>query len=225
MKFAYYPGCSLIGSAKRLDKATRSILNQLGHTIEEIPEWNCCGALEYGDKGELIKLSGENLKKAGSQSKDIIAPCPACYRNLKEADRKGEYNVVNPLELFDVERLSGLNIKRDLKNMVFTPYYGCVLLRPKETAIKNIYIMEEIITAFGGEIDGEKIRDRCCGGNLFFSNKGMTEKCAGYIASRSKGIFVVYCPLCHMSINTFSGRKVLYLTDLILYLIGERRSI
>ncbi|MCX7966555.1 MAG: heterodisulfide reductase-related iron-sulfur binding cluster [Syntrophorhabdaceae bacterium] len=225
MVYSYYPGCSLTGSAKRLDVATRKILTGLGYTLKEIPEWNCCGAVEYGNKEELLKLSGENLKKAEGLSKHVIAPCPACYRNLKESDHQGIFHIYNPLDLFDISKIKDMGIKRDLKNMLFTPYYGCVLLRPKETAIKNKNIMEEIITGFGGEIDGEKIRDRCCGGNLFFSNKEMTEKCVGLIASRSKGIFVVYCPLCHMALNTFSERKVVYITDIILYILGERKTI
>jgi len=225
MKYSYYPGCSLTGSAKRLDVATKKILTKLGYDIKEIPEWNCCGAVEYGNKEELIKLSRENLKKAEAVSKTIIAPCPACYRNLKESDRDADFNIYNPLDMFNVADIKKLGIQKDLKNMVFTPYYGCVLLRPKETAIKNRNIIEEIITDFGGELDGEKIRDRCCGGNLFFSNKEMTEKCVNLIASRSKGIFVVYCPLCHMAINTFSNRKVVYITDIILYILGERKNI
>lgn len=225
MEYSYYPGCSLTGSAKRLDVATRKILERLGYGLKEIPEWNCCGAVEYGRKEELMRLSAENLKKAETISKSVIAPCPACYRNLKESNIDGDFKIYNPLDLFNLNKIKGLDIKKDLKNMVFTPYYGCVLLRPKETAIKNKNIMEELITDFGGEIDGEKVRDRCCGGNLFFSNKEMTEKCVNLIASRSKGIFVVYCPLCHMALNTFSDRKVLYITDLILYLLGDRKSI
>lgn len=63
MEYSYYPGCSLTGSAKRLDMATRKILLTLGYTIKEIPEWNCCGAVEYGNKEELIRLSRENLKR------------------------------------------------------------------------------------------------------------------------------------------------------------------
>lgn len=225
MEYCYYPGCSLTGSAKRLDSATRKILKKLGYNIKDIPEWNCCGAVEYGNKEELIRLSGENLKKAETVSKDIIAPCPACYRNLKESDRKGDFNIYNPLDLFDTNKIKELDIKKDLKDMIFTPYYGCVLLRPKDTAIKNNNIMEELITYFGGDIDGEKVKDRCCGGNLFFSNKDMTEKCVNFLASKSRGMFVVYCPLCHMAINTFSNRKVVYITDIILYLLGERKSL
>jgi heterodisulfide reductase subunit B len=222
MDYGYYPGCSLTGSARKLDKGVKQMLKKLGHGLKEIPDWNCCGALEYGDRNELVALSKENLKKAESVGREIIAPCPACYKNLKDADSDKEFTILNPLELLEKEVLEAINAKRDLKGKVFTPYYGCVLLRPEGTAIKNKNVMEELITFFGGEIEGEKIKDRCCGGNQFFANKWATEKLSSLIVEKSKGTMVVFCPLCHMALNTFStGRKIIYLTDLVLYIMGE----
>jgi heterodisulfide reductase subunit B2 len=226
MDYAYYPGCSLTGSARKLDKGVRAVFKKMGHTLTDIPDWNCCGAVEYGDRKELTDLSRANLRKAEGLSREVIAPCPACMRNLKEADDDRRFTILNPLELIDKEMLSSLNAKRDLKGKVFTPYYGCILLRPQETAIRNKYVMEEVITSFGGEIDGEKMRDRCCGGGQIFSNKSSTEKLSTLIAGKSKGTFVVFCPLCQMALKTFStGRKVIYLTDLLLYVMGERKAI
>ncbi len=226
MNYVYYPGCSLTGSAKKLDKGVRAVFKKMGHTLTEIPGWNCCGAVEYGDRKELTGLSRGNLRKAERVGKEIVAPCPACYRNLKEADGDSAFTVLNPLELFDREMFSSIDMRRDLKGKVFTPYYGCILLRPKETAIRNKSVMEEAITYFGGEIEGEKIRDRCCGGGRIFVNKGSTEKLSKLIVKESRGIFVVFCPLCQMALKTFgSGRKVIYLTDLLLYVMGENNAI
>ncbi len=222
MNYAYYPGCSLTGSARKLDKGVRAVLAKMGHTLTEIPDWNCCGAVEYGNRRELTSLSRGNLKKAGAISHDIIAPCPACYRNLKEAGSDGPFTILNPLELFDRDLFASLPAKRDLKGKVFTPYYGCVLLRPRETAIRNKNVMEEAITYFGGEIEGEKIRDRCCGGGQIFVNKSSTERLSRLIAEKSRGTFVVFCPLCQMALKTFlRDRKVVYLTDLLLFVMGE----
>jgi heterodisulfide reductase subunit B len=226
MEYAYYPGCSLKGSAKKLDQGVRAVFKKMGHALTEIPDWNCCGAVEYGDRKELTGLSHQNLRKAQRAGKKIIAPCPACYRNLKEADNDNAFTILNPLELFDREMLSSVDMRRNLRGKVFTPYYGCILLRPKETAIRNRNVMEEVITYFGGEIDGEKIRDRCCGGGQIFVNIGATEKLSKLIVGRSKGTFVVFCPLCQMALKTFSGpRKVIYLTDLLLYVMGENNAL
>lgn len=222
MEYSYYPGCSLAGSARKLDKGVRKLFAKLGHRLTEIPDWNCCGAFEFGDRKELVRLSGQNLRKAGSLSSDVIAPCPACSRNLKEANEDGAFKVYNPLDLFDKDFLSSLAIRRDLKGQVFTPYYGCVLLRPKETSIPNPNVMEDFITALGGEVAGEKMKDRCCGGNQFFINKWATEKLSRMIIGNAKGTIVLFCPLCEMALTTFSERqKILYFTDLILYATGE----
>ena len=224
MNLAYYPGCSLTGSARKLDKGVRLICDRLGHTLKEIPDWNCCGALEYGDRNELMAISGENLRKA--QGKEVLAPCPACYKNLKDADSQHAFTILNPLELLTPEALAGIEAKRDLKGRVFTAYYGCLLLRPEATAIRNKYVMEELIASFGGELEGEKVRDRCCGGNQLFVNKWATEKLSKLIIDKSRGTIVVFCPFCHMAMKTFSaGRKVVYVTDLLLYVMGESNTL
>ncbi len=226
MNYGYYPGCSLTGSARKLDKGVRDVLKKLGHSLTEIPDWNCCGALEYGDRSELTELSRENLKKAEGMCREIVAPCPACYKNLKEADGEKKFAILNPLELFNGDILASVTAERDLKGMIFTPYYGCVLLRPQETAISNRNVMEEMITSLGGEVEGERVKDRCCGGNQFFANKWATEKLSRLILDRSRGTMVVFCPLCHMALTTFSNnRKVIYLTDLLLYVMGEKKAI
>lgn len=226
MEYGYYPGCSLTGSAKKLDRGVRHICKKLGHTLTEIPDWNCCGAMEYGNRNELVSISGENLRKAKDIHREIVVPCPACYKNLKEADSDKSFNILSPLELLNPENLSQIEQKRDLKGKIFFPYYGCLLMRPEGSAIRNKNIMEDAITTFGGEIDCEKMKDRCCGGNQLFLNKWATEKLSTLILSKSRGTVVVFCPFCHMAMNTFaSGRKVIYLTDLLLYVMGENKSI
>ncbi len=226
MNYAYYPGCSLTGSARKLDKGVRRIFKMLGHTLTDIPEWNCCGAFEYGDRKELLRLSGENIQKAKPVATDIVAPCPACSRNLKEANKDEGMRVHNPLDLFNKDFLSELVMKRDLKGQTFTPYYGCVLFRPKDTAIPNSNIMEEFVTNLGAEVAGEKIKDRCCGGSQFFINKWATEKLSRMILDKSKGTILVFCPLCQMALKTFSNKeKVVYFSDLILYVTGEENKL
>jgi len=226
MEYGYYPGCSLTGSARKLDWGVRALAKRLGHVLTDIPDWNCCGAMEYGDRKELLALSAENLEKAESLSREIVAPCPACYKNLKDADVEGRFSIVHPLELLEGALAGPIKAQRDVKGKIFTPYYGCLLLRPEGTALKNKNIMEELISSLDGEIEGQRIKDRCCGGNQFFVNKWATEKLSAMIMEKSRGIMVVHCPLCHMALKTFStGRKVIYLTDLLLYVMGEKNTL
>lgn len=226
MAYAYYPGCSLKGSAKRLDRGIKKLFSTVGLVLKEIPDWYCCGAIEYGNAHEIKSMSRRNLQKASVISSTIVAPCPLCAKNLKESNENGEFYIYHPLDILDSNFLLSMSAKRDLKGRVFTPYYGCLLLRPKETAIKDKEVMERVIISYGGEIAGTEVKDRCCGGNKFFVNKELAFRLSNIILQKSRGTIVVFCPLCHMVLNTFSeDRRVVYFTDLILYVLGESRRL
>jgi heterodisulfide reductase subunit B len=45
--YAYYPGCSLSGLGRPYDESLRAVFGHLGLGLEEIPDWNCCGATSY----------------------------------------------------------------------------------------------------------------------------------------------------------------------------------
>jgi len=45
MKTAYYPGCSLEGISVEYDISIRQLFNLLEVTIEDLPDWICCGTL------------------------------------------------------------------------------------------------------------------------------------------------------------------------------------
>ncbi|MBR5500820.1 MAG: disulfide reductase, partial [Clostridia bacterium] len=45
MTYSYYPGCTLKTKAKDLDHYGRLCAEALGITLEEIEEWQCCGAV------------------------------------------------------------------------------------------------------------------------------------------------------------------------------------
>ncbi|MDW8468682.1 MAG: heterodisulfide reductase-related iron-sulfur binding cluster [Burkholderiales bacterium] len=45
-RVAYYPGCALEGTAHAYDRSTRAVGRALGLELEEVRNWNCCGAME-----------------------------------------------------------------------------------------------------------------------------------------------------------------------------------
>ena len=58
MKIAYYPGCTLKTNAKELDYYARKSAEILGVQMEEIENWQCCGAVYPTAKDEIAtKLS------------------------------------------------------------------------------------------------------------------------------------------------------------------------
>ncbi len=87
--YAYYPGCSLQHSAHAYDSSTRCVAEILGLTLQEIDDWNCCGATEYASISSLpaYSLIARNLALASSQgAKELVAPCSACYLNLRKTN-------------------------------------------------------------------------------------------------------------------------------------------
>ena len=58
MKICYYPGCTLKTQAKDLDRYARASAAALGMEMEEIENWQCCGAVYPTARDEIAtKLS------------------------------------------------------------------------------------------------------------------------------------------------------------------------
>jgi heterodisulfide reductase subunit B2 len=92
MRYHYYPGCSLEGTALEYDRSTRAVLAALGVELMEIEDWSCCGASAAEATSGLLALvlPARNLAIAERQpdSMDVLVPCSACYLNLRNAQEK-----------------------------------------------------------------------------------------------------------------------------------------
>jgi heterodisulfide reductase subunit B len=89
--YLYYPGCSMESSAKAYGTSLMAILEPLEMDLEEIDDWNCCGATEYVGISltPAYALISRNLALASQQANGnntVVAPCSACYLNLAKAD-------------------------------------------------------------------------------------------------------------------------------------------
>ncbi len=157
MVFQYYPGCTLRTKAKELDRKARLVAEALGVTLQEVPEWQCCGGGYPVAKGEIAtKLSAvRTLMAAKEADMPVITVCSACHNVLKRvnADMKddatiqdrvnrymqnevpyqGEAQVLHFIEMlrdkvgFDKIRQA---VKNPLTGRKIGAYYGCLLLRP-----------------------------------------------------------------------------------------------
>ena len=54
MKISYYPGCTLKTKAKNLEDAAIAAMVAFGVEFEELPRWNCCGAVHSLADDDLI---------------------------------------------------------------------------------------------------------------------------------------------------------------------------
>ena len=89
--YLFYPGCSMESSAKAYYDSLMAISGPLGLDLEEIRDWNCCGATEYVGLSltPAYALISRNLALAMKQAngtRTVVAPCSACYLNLAKAD-------------------------------------------------------------------------------------------------------------------------------------------
>ena len=88
MNLSYYPGCSLHGSARDYAESILGVCSALDIRLEEIPDWNCCGATAAHsiDHRASIDLAGRNLNLAAElPHADMLVPCPMCFNRLKTA--------------------------------------------------------------------------------------------------------------------------------------------
>jgi heterodisulfide reductase subunit B len=90
-RYLYYPGCSMEGSGRAYQESITGICEPLGITLNEIADWNCCGATEYVgvSLSPAYALIARNLAIAAAEKRDgepLVAACSACYLNLAKAD-------------------------------------------------------------------------------------------------------------------------------------------
>jgi heterodisulfide reductase subunit B2 len=94
MSYLYYPGCSLKGTGRAYEESMLPVFRALNAPLEELEDWNCCGATAYMAISELkaFVLSARNLalaeaKKGGADTIDLVAPCTACYLGLNKTNK------------------------------------------------------------------------------------------------------------------------------------------
>jgi heterodisulfide reductase subunit B len=89
-KVAYYPGCALEGTGHAYNRSTKAVGKALGLQLEEVKNWNCCGAMEVKNVDPKVQtyLSSRVLSIAAHEMRAevVMAPCNGCYHNLKKAE-------------------------------------------------------------------------------------------------------------------------------------------
>jgi heterodisulfide reductase subunit B len=90
-KYIFYPGCSMLRTARPYLDSLMAIRELIGIELEEIEDWNCCGATEYVAVHHLASfaLIGRNLALAEQQTNGtstVTAGCSLCFLNLAKTD-------------------------------------------------------------------------------------------------------------------------------------------
>jgi len=152
----------------------------------------------------------------------------------KEIDYHGNVKVIHFFELIKEIGFNTLKeeVTNPLKNLKIAPYYGCLLLRPKEVGIdsvENPSVMEDFISSLGAEplIDWEA-KSRCCGSYHTVNNKNIVvNSIYGIIENARKfgaDTIITSCPLCAFNLdkrqkeiiendNNFKPMPILFFTQ------------
>ena len=157
MTYAYFPGCTLKTKGKELDIWGRKAAEALGFTLQELPQWQCCGAVYPMAKDEVAtRLSSVRaLMAAAENGQDLVTLCSACHHVIKrvngdmrsndalrdkvtrylglEVPYEGQTSVLHYLEVLR-DRIGwdelAKKVVNPLKGRKIGAYYGCMLLRP-----------------------------------------------------------------------------------------------
>ncbi|MBQ7968633.1 MAG: CoB--CoM heterodisulfide reductase iron-sulfur subunit B family protein [Clostridia bacterium] len=259
MKVSYFPGCTLKNKAKELDRYSYKCAEVLGITLEEIEEWQCCGGVFVTAKNEVAsKLSSVRaLKAAMKKDQPLVTVCSGCHNVIKQtnyamqndkefADKvnrymaedayNGETEVYHYLELlrdtigFDKVKEKVVN---SLQGKKIAAYYGCLLLRPnsvmKMDDPENPRIMEDLISAMGGDPVIYANRNECCGGYIALESPEAAKIRSNDIVRNAKAMgaemIITACPLCKYNlVKNGADIPVVYFTELLAEALGVKEN-
>ena len=211
--YGYYPGCTQESGSKEYDLSVRIVFEQLGIELQDLEDWNCCGAVHTSITEPLLAMSlpARNLALAEKQElKEVVAPCTGCYKNLRSASKaiqadsalrqevnealpdhklEGDIAVKHPLYVivndYGLERLK---VIRPLEGLRVACYYGCVLTRPRDEfdSSEKPQAMDRLMRALGAEAVPFSAKMKCCGGAVLLSHAHIAVDLTGKVLLAAK---------------------------------------
>ena len=265
MQYPYYPGCSLHEKAADLNESAINAAQKLDIELRELEEWQCCGAVYPQSTDGLFPLAAplRNLVRAEEKGDKMVTLCSACFNihkrvnhmveedeelleRINSYNREDEYHrgveVLHLIEVFtEIVGLDRVNaaVERDMEGLKVAPYYGCMLLRPKEELNFDDPEAPSIFEALIDSINCEAVeyphRSECCGAyatvHLESPPKSAVKSIVNSAVRRGAEVMAVSCPLCHYNLVEsqekiqaqspgFSALPIIYFTELMEYAFG-----
>ena len=235
MKASYYPGCSLEGTASGYADSILGVCNFLDLQLEEIPDWNCCGATAAHSINHRasIELAGRTLNLAAKlPNSDMLVPCPMCFNRLKTAakvlnqDSSSRYSIhlKTPLpEIWDLANFFATekmlhrvarHVKKPLEGLRVVCYYGCMANRPPEITGANDFedphALDRIIHNLGATAIPWPYKTDCCGASQVLSRPDIVSRLVGKLYDMAQRVgaqaIVVSCQMCQANLDMYQDK-------------------
>lgn len=161
MKYAFFPGCTVLGRGRHYEIAARAVAKILDIELVDLEDFECCGFPLKSVSHETFSLmAGRNILAAEDKGLDICTLCSACTSSLTEVNKQLNENfdeksrILGMLRKQNIEyRLSrniavkhfvkilhedigikeiAQRISRNLSNLKLAPHYGCHYLKPTD---------------------------------------------------------------------------------------------
>jgi heterodisulfide reductase subunit B2 len=202
---AFFPGCSLDGTAVEYRQSFEAIAAKLGLKLEELEDWNCCGATAAHNVNHKLALALPArilalAEKGGYQS--LVAPCAACSHRLIvtrhelaaseelrkevqdaiEMPYRGSMQILNILQFLHsvgADKIAAACSKK-MTGLKVACYYGCLLVRPPKVMQfddpEAPQTMDKIMVALGATPVEWGLKTECCGGGFSLSRTDLVCK-------------------------------------------------
>lgn len=161
MKYALFPGCTVLGRGRNYELAAREVAKVFGIEFVDLPDFECCGfPLKSIHHESFLLMGARNLLAAESQGLNICTLCSACTGSLTEVgkhlvenfDEKTrilawlkkegiDYRLTKNVEVRHFSKILyeevGIDeihksIKKSLSKLRVAAHYGCHYLKPTE---------------------------------------------------------------------------------------------
>ena len=215
MKYAFFPGCSLLSSAAEYASSTRGVLAELGVELEDIEDWVCCGATPAHATSHMLSLALPAISLAAAERRglDVLTCCSACFSRLKQANQelqeddelrkqvsdvieeeyRGTVRVRHILEVLSGEvGLEGIksHVRKPLHGLKVACYYGCLIARmPLHLRIDKVEyptLLDDMLRAAGAEPVEWPYKTECCGASLTLGRPQTVVRLSGQITQAAK---------------------------------------
>jgi heterodisulfide reductase subunit B len=209
MTLGFYPGCSLKGSSREYAESVVAVAKAFDITLEEIKDWNCCGATAAHNMNKELSLAlpARILSLAEKQGlTEIVVPCAACYSRLTVTkhelakDNALKMSVTNAnnleytgnVEVLNIVQMLNKYIMPELSGKIVKPfdhkvacYYGCLLVRPHEILKfdreEDPQTLDAVMLKAGATPIDWAFKTECCGAGLSVSRTSSVGRLSGKI--------------------------------------------